>query len=364
MRRMREPSEKLHNALYFMSGMMCVILVLVIAVGVKTKAENAGDRKSVTAQTQLSENAQPVVQAGAETGDTQLEKWQEGTVDYKGKKYQYNTSLKVYLMMGIDKNDPVEDITDYTQGGQADAMFLLVVNDQTQEIKVVSINRNTMTDIELCDENGIDLGSLNAQICLQHAFGDGQRLSCSKTVDVVSKLFDNIPIEGYLAMNMGAIPQMNDAVGGVEVTVLQTLSVPKEGVDLRKGDKVTLNGTQAYYYLHGRDTKKKDSATKRLRREEQYIVAYMNKLKKIAKKDPDNLSAIYDSISDYLVASVDFTGMVEQLMNYDFSGEQMYTVPGETTLGDPVDGKQYEEYHVDEDAMQDLVMQVFYTPVH
>lgn len=363
MRRMREPSEKLHNALYFMSGMMCVILVLVIVVGVRTKAENAGGRQAYVAETQQ-EDAQPVVQAGAEGDDSELEKWQEGTVDYQGKQYAYNTNLKTYLMMGIDKDDPVEDIKDYTQGGQSDAMFLLVVNDQTQEIKVISINRNTMTDIELCDEKGIDLGSLNAQICLQHAFGDGQRLSCSRTVDVVSKLFDNIPIEGYLSMNMGAIPQMNDAVGGVEVTVLQKISVPDEGVDLKKGQKVTLNGTEAYYYLHGRDTKKYDSATKRLRREEQYIVAYMDKLKKVAKEDPDNVTAIYDSISDYLVASVDFTGMVEQFMNYDFSEDQMYTVPGETTLGDPVNGVQYEEYHVDEDAMQDLVMQVFYTPVN
>ena len=40
MRRMREPSTKLHNALYFMSGMMVVILALVIVAGVKTKAES------------------------------------------------------------------------------------------------------------------------------------------------------------------------------------------------------------------------------------------------------------------------------------------------------------------------------------
>ena len=36
MRRMHEPSTKLHNALYFMSGMMVVILALVIVAGAKT----------------------------------------------------------------------------------------------------------------------------------------------------------------------------------------------------------------------------------------------------------------------------------------------------------------------------------------
>ena len=109
---------------------------------------------------------------------------------------------------------------------------------------------------------------------LEHAFGDGKRLSCSKTVDAVSGLFQNIPISGYLAMNMGGIPQMNDAVGGVEVTVQQDISFPKAGVNLKKGQKVTLNGTQAYYYLHGRDTEEYDSATKRLQRRTVYCCLY------------------------------------------------------------------------------------------
>lgn len=359
MKRMREPSEKLHNALYFLSGMMVVILALVVVIGVRTKAENAGNRSAEN--TQQSPAAAQVVQP--QESQTQSEKWQEGVVSYKGKDYLYNSDIKTYLMMGVDVDDPVKKASDYTKGGQADALFLLVVNNKTQELKVVSINRNTITEIELCDEKGYDLGPLDAQICLQHAFGDGMRLSCTRTVDVVSKLFGNIPISGYFAMNMGAIPQMNDAVGGVKVKALQSVSFPKEGVSIKKGQTLTLNGTEAYYYLHGRDTKKYDSATDRLHREEQYIVAYMDKLKKISAGDTTKVTAVYDSIADYMVSSVDFSSLIEELMNYRFSDDQMYTVPGNTTEGDPIDGKRYEEYHVDEDAMQELIMQVFYKPV-
>ena len=360
MRRMREPSTKLHNALYFMSGMMVVILALVIVAGVKTKAENAGFH--ITDDTENSYEQQVAGQTDT-TQDSGQEKWQEGVVAYQGKEYLYNTDIKTYLMMGVDINGPVQQSSDYTQGGQSDALFLLVVNNKTEQLQVISINRNTMADIELCDEEGIDMGPLKTQICLQHAFGDGKRLSCSKTVDAVSGLFQNIPISGYLAMNMGGIPQMNDAVGGVEVTVLQDISFPKAGVDLKKGKKVTLDGTKAYYYLHGRDTEEYDSATKRLQREEQYIVAYMDKLKKVSTENPDQVTEIYNSVSDYLVTSVDFTSMIEQLMNYSFSEDQMYTVPGKTVEGKPIDGKRYEEYHVDEDAMEELIMKVFYTPV-
>jgi hypothetical protein len=38
-------------------------------------------------------------------------------------------------------------------------------------------------------------------------------------------------------------------------------------------------------------------------------------------------------------------------------------VPGETEMGEPIDGLSYEEYHVDEDAMQELIMQIFYQQV-
>jgi hypothetical protein len=32
-------------------------------------------------------------------------------------------------------------------------------------------------------------------------------------------------------------------------------------------------------------------------------------------------------------------------------------------MGEPINGERYEEYEVDEDAMQELILQVFYEPV-
>jgi hypothetical protein len=32
-------------------------------------------------------------------------------------------------------------------------------------------------------------------------------------------------------------------------------------------------------------------------------------------------------------------------------------------LGEPIDGTSYEEYHVDEEALEALIMQIFYEPV-
>ena len=355
MRRYREITPKLNNALFFLAGMLTVVLAFLIVVGVKTGAQQTTQNYDAI-RIPDNQTTQPSSNEGKLSSD--LEKWQEGVVTYKGKQYRYNSNIRSYLIMGIDNDEPVAEPVNMVSGGQSDALFLLVIDAKRERLSVISINRNTMTNISLCDENGYSLGEMEAQICLQHAFGDAKRISCQRSVDAVADLFGNIPISGYLAMNMGAIPTMNDAVGGVKVKVLQNISYPDHNVKLHKGDKVTLNGQEAYYYLRGRDVEKYDSASDRLRREEQYIVAYMDRLKALTADDPSIVMGVYNSIEDYLVTSVDFSSLINELMSYDFNDDDMYTVPGKTVQGD-----EYEEYHVDEDAMQDMIMSVFYTPV-
>ncbi len=123
--------------------------------GSKQKAENAGFH--IADDTENSYEQQVAGQTDT-TQDSGQEEWQEGVVAYQGKEYLYNTDIKTYLMMGVDIDGPVQQSSDYTQGGQSDALFLLVVNNKTEQLQVISINRNTMADIELCDEEGIDMG--------------------------------------------------------------------------------------------------------------------------------------------------------------------------------------------------------------
>jgi hypothetical protein len=88
----------------------------------------------------------------------------------------------------------------------------------------------------------------------------------------------------------------------------------------------------------------------------------MEKLKELAQGDASCVVGVYDEIDDYLVTSVDFASLITELLDYDFSEDEMYTVPGETRMGEPIGGTSYEEYYVDEDALQALIMQVFYEP--
>jgi LCP family protein required for cell wall assembly len=259
--------------------------------------------------------------------------------------------------MGIDVDGPVTKAADSVSGGQSDAMFLLVCDGSNNKMSIIAINRNTMTDIEVYDEEGNLRGTYNLQICLQHAYGDGMRLSCIRSVDAVSHLFYDIPISGYVSMNLDGIPILNDSVGGVTLEVMQDLKNTSMGVNLHKGETVTLNGDEAYVYLRSRDTDVFASANDRLERQEQYLGAFCKKAK-LTISDSDAATDIYDSLEDYLVTSVDFTKLVDELMQYELDDSDIYSIKGET-----VQGKTFEEFHVDDEALYEMILNIFYNEV-
>ena len=286
------------------------------------------------------------------------EKWQEGVISYNGKQYKFNNKIKTYLFLGIDNDNPVSKAKDGISGGQSDAIFLLVEDIEKEEFSIIAINRNAMTMIDVYDTNGDYVGQAKLQLCLQHGYGDGMKTSCNRSVDAVSRLFYDLPINGYMSINMGAIDKMNDAIGGVEVTVLDDLQDKSRGVDLKKGETKVLNGNEAYVYLRKRDVDEFNSATYRMERQKQYLTNFFKKAADVTERNQSTVLGIYRSIEEYLVSNIDFADFLSEAAEYEFPESNMYTVQGEMVMGE-----EFEEFYVDEDALYDLVINVFYKEV-
>ena len=172
------------------------------------------------------------------------EKWQDGWVKYQDTVYAYKEEILTFLIMGIDKLSDAGEVTEGTDGGQADALFLAVLDPQEKRMKVIGINRNTMTDIDIYDENGEYVSTVKSQLAIQHGFGNGMEESCEYQKKAVENLFYQLPIHGYAAVNMSAIATINDAVGGVEVTVPADLD--GFGEMFVEGEQVHLLGENAF----------------------------------------------------------------------------------------------------------------------
>ena len=282
-------------------------------------------------------------------GDFGTEKWSEGIVSYQGKRYIYKEGLQNYLFRGVDNDEKVAPAPDGISGGQSDAMFLVVIDQETKKIRIVSINRNAIVPVDVYDEEGNFVVRMDLQICLQHGYGDGGKLSCMRAEEAVDRLFAGVPISGYLSLNMGGLASVNDAAGGVELTPIESIS--RGDIVLTEGETVTLNGEQAYAYLRYRDVDKFGSANDRLKRQQQYICEFVKKL----LRDPGLAGRVYDAGAEYIVASIDLAKLVNSASEMTFTDDDFYTVPGETEFKDD-----FERYNVDEDGMIRLILDVFY----
>lgn len=288
--------------------------------------------------------------------------WQPGWIRYDGKTYAYNTNLLTFLVLGIDSMDEVHEAEDGLSGGQSDAMFFLVLDPDNKDIKIIAINRNTMTDIDVYNEEGVYVGTGEAQICLQHGFGDGLEESCVRTVKTVKNLFHELPINGYISINMGAIPTVNDTVGGVTLKVLYSLPAAGQYRSLRKGDTVTLTGDDAYWYTQHRDIYDDYSANERLERQLQYLIEFVPALQEKVRENPESVASIYSALSPYMVTDIGLNEAVylgNEAAEYNFDSANIYQMKGESIIGK----SGFEEFIYDEEGLYDLIIDVFYTEV-
>lgn len=332
--------------------------VIFVILQISGKNRLYGKNKNLVPNLSMAVNSEAV--QGTEEQQAPLEEednWQEGDVRYQGGIYRYNEEILTFLFLGIDDMNPVKT-KESREGGQSDAIFLLVLDPDQKQISIIAVNRDTMTDIDVYNKQGDYMGTSEGQITLQHAYGDGGAESCERTQKAVSRLFYDLPIHGYCSVNMGAIPVINDTIGGVTLEALE--DVP--GTKLKTGQEIHLKGMDAYYYLHNRDIRSFDSAGRRLERQQQYLKAYADKAMKQMAQDITLPVKLYTALSKYMVTDVtvdEVSYLAPQLLDYTFDMEHMYSLPGSTIEAE--DG--FEEFHVDEKGLYELILRVFYQKV-
>ncbi len=358
---MKKRKQK-NKVLQFVVGFVICIAILV-TMGVVTFAivSHMGSQRLRQQATSTTPILTEVFIEGVETSETAKEEavLKEGQIYYNGQKYQYNEDIMTFVVMGIDYMGTVEELLDETMGGQSDLIMLGVLNPHKKTIELIAINRNTMTQIHRYATDGTYVDTVDAQITLQHAYGTGGTDSCEKMVAAVDNLMYMIPIHGYFAMNMGAITMLNDAVGGVELVALE--DVEFVNTDIQKGESVTLLGEDAFWYTKYRDVDAFESANGRLERQKQYLAAFINKTKLMVQNDLSILLDLYEIIMDYSVTDVTVDEMMylaSQAVTYSFDGGKIHSIPGETVVNG-----EYEEFYIDEAALYEIIVEVFYEPV-
>lgn len=146
----------------------------------------------------------------------------------KSEKRQEDISLKEaqpfsVLLLGVDQRKG--------DTGRSDTMIVMTVNAEKNSVKMLSIPRDTRTEI-------IGKGTEDK---INHAYAFG---GVKMSMDTVENFLD-IPIDYYIQVNMEGFKDIVDSVGGV--TVQNDFSFSQDGNNFPKGE-ITLSGSEALAY--------------------------------------------------------------------------------------------------------------------
>lgn len=203
------------------------------------------------------------------------------------------------------------------------------------------------------------MGTYVSHLGYAYSYGDGGEVSCEDLKEAVEKLV-GISIDEYAVTNQSSITSINDLVGGVTVTV------PNDDLaalypELKKGAVVTLDASNVKDFLQHRDTAADFSNEGRIERQQAYVTAYVDLLKNRLASEPDQLWQEIGQMNDYLQTSITknkYLSLARLLEKVSFTEADYYRPTGKDSAGEL-----HDEFYVDEDALKQLVIDLFYEEV-
>ena len=280
--------------------------------------------------------------------------------EYNGKKYQYNNRVTTLLYAGLDSFDELKQTATYGDKARADSIMLIVLDEASKKMSVVAINRDTMTEVHRFSRNGDDLGAYVTHLGYAYANGDGGEASCENLKTAVSDLFNCLPINGYMVSNQTSIVMINDLVGGVTVTVPND-DLAAKYPELTTGNVVTLDESNVRAYVQQRDTAVDFSNEGRIERQKSFVLSFMDEFGTLVK---DNSMQVWDELeecSDWMQTDITknrYLSLADAFSQTNLAPDSYYILEGEDQLGEF-----HDEFYYDEDALQELIIKLFYREV-
>lgn len=276
------------------------------------------------------------------------------TITRDGVSYYPRQDITVVMVLGIDQYGPVAQSEGYINPGAADMAMLLIFDDQDESCAVLQLNRDTMLEMPVLGVGGKAAGTYFGQLALSHTYGSGLEDSCENTRTTISNFLYGIRIDYYVAMNMDAISILNDAVGGVTVNVTDDFSQVDPTIGM---GQVTLHGEQAIRFVRTRKDVGDQLNLSRIDRQKEYVGSFLKKFRSAYKNDLTFAANTYDQILPYIVTDCSLNTITSLMDRYgDYEIREVVTPKGENVMGE-----EYYEFYVDEEALDELILRLFYT---
>ncbi len=292
--------------------------------------------------------------------DTSLMTTQEdGTVQYQDSTYTAKENIYTVLFIGIDRSEFRLETGYATEAlSLADTLIVASIDLSTCEIMLLNIPRDTMTTIYTHSREGEHKGYLEGQIATQYAYGgDDDDLRNQHTLESVERLLNGLQIDAYATIDMDGIIEIADMLDGIPITV------PDDEyycgyTGYTPGQNIVLRGEAALQFVQYRDTSVFASNEMRIELQKVFLKAAIKRLYITMFKKPlqatNMIETIYE-IVDTDISAETWTLLLPNLLFLDMDQISMCTLPGEA-----VDTDVYEEYYCDTDALDALLLEIYF----
>lgn len=296
--------------------------------------------------------------------------WQDDWVVYNGKVYEYREDMLNFLLLGIDHGGSLSTETKLSDwnAGQADTIFLVSLNQADKTISVIGIPRNSMVNVEIFNSESERVDTIYNQICLQYGYAGGGQLGLQKMKESVSKLMCGLPIHGTCAVSFNAISVITDRLGGIEVVVPDDMTEYNRA--FVQGSTQMLTGKNVIDYLRYRQYNTLGSPTTRLERQKGFMRVAMGRVMQEIKANPVFVKDIYESLRAYMNTDISVDEAVyiaSKALDCTLAEQSFYQLTGkdkaEYFIRENGEEDFYDDYYIDEEALQKLMFEIFYQEV-
>ena len=245
------------------------------------------------------------------------------TLEDEGVTYTLREDITTYLILGVDEtlDSAHYEKEENLNNKQADFLMLMILDRTRKTYTALHLNRDTMMDIPRLNAYGGADGTVCAHLNNAYSFGSGGRDSCRNTVNAVSALLFDIPIDHYFAITMDGIPVLNDLVGGVPVHIDDDLTAIDPA--FTEGADVTLYGQQALSFVRARMNVTGGMNLRRMERQRSYVTALYEQVKKKLNTGTGFALKLAETVDPYSKSDMttdELSQLVEKLKDYTFLG--------------------------------------------
>ncbi|MCQ2516237.1 MAG: LCP family protein [Saccharofermentans sp.] len=320
-----------------------LILGIIAIVGGVVVALLSTPSASLIEETQVVETGYTI--PTSTTVEADYDNWGDSVV-YNGVTYYPNHHLTTLLFMGVDQNSDYESSELIGNGCRADTIMLFILDNENNTLDILEVNRDTWSPVDVYDHDRNYLYSGDMQLCLQYSFADSPTRSCMLMKSKVSSLLYGVGIDYYCSLTLDGMRNVVEAMGGLPVTFDENLSFIDPA--FVEGATVVLTPEQAERLFRYRDITQTGSNQGRMSRAAFVMQQLFDTM---VGTDSETLQTYYDAAGDGLTTDADadtlYSIRTYQLNNiYTFSGTYQTNT--------------YDEFYIDEDALQEMVIDLFY----